>query len=97
VSRWYGPIGLGAHAQPISENGRSQPTTAQSNESATKNSDISAGVSCIGSELEAQDTNSDPYEKERSEREIRDLKTQESSAHWADLREQRGDGWPEDT
>jgi hypothetical protein len=76
---------LTGNAKPVSQNARGKSAAAQSNESAAKNSDISAGVSRIGSALEAQDANSDPYEKERNEREIRNLKAQENSAYWAEM------------
>ncbi len=72
-----------AQAQPISNSARSDATAAKSNQKATQHSDIAFGISRIGNQLEAQNAKADPYEKERNEREIRDLQAQEKSAYWA--------------
>jgi hypothetical protein len=75
---------LAVYCQPISSNTRSQPTAEQGNKDATKDANIAASVSRIGNALEAKNAKTDPYEKDRNKREIRDLQAQEKSAYWAE-------------
>ena len=72
-----------AQAQPISNRAGGDAAAIQSNQKATQHADIASGIRRIGNQLEAQTAKSDPYEKERNEREIRDLQAQENSAYWA--------------
>jgi hypothetical protein len=67
-----------------SQNPSSNATAAQTDQKSRQHEDISLGVSRIGDALEAQNSKTDPYEKERNEREIRDLQAQENSAYWAE-------------
>lgn len=66
-----------------SKNSTGNATAAQGNQEAGHNENITAGISRISSALEAQKPKADPYEKDRNEREIRDLQAQENSAYWA--------------
>jgi hypothetical protein len=77
-----GLILLGANNP--SKNSTGNAPAAQGNQKAGHNENITAGVSRIGSALEAQKPKADSYEKERNEREIRDLQAQENSAYWAE-------------
>lgn len=74
---------LAANAQPIGNGAGSNSTAAQRDQNTAENANIAVGISRMGSALEAQNTKTDPYEKERNEREIRDLQAQENSAYWA--------------
>jgi hypothetical protein len=69
-------------ANPVSDDARGNPTTAQSDESADKKEDVASGISRISEALEAQNAKTDPYEEDRNKREIRDLQAQENSAYW---------------
>jgi hypothetical protein len=71
-------------ANPPSQNAGGQTTTTQGNNSANKEESVASGISRISEALEAQNAQTDPYEKERNEREIRDLEAQENSAYWAE-------------
>jgi hypothetical protein len=63
-----GLILLGANNP--SKNSTGNTRAAKGNQKAGHNENITAGVSRIGSELEAQKRNGDSYEKERNEREM---------------------------
>lgn len=77
-------LAANAHAQPVGNDAGSNAAAAQSNQGPAKNANIAADVSRISSTPESQNANADPYEKERNEREIRDLQAQENSAYWAE-------------
>jgi hypothetical protein len=62
----------------------SNAAAAHSDNGANQEKDVASGIRRIGEALEAQNTKTDPYEKERNEREIRDLQAQENSAYWAE-------------
>ena len=83
IVAFIGWLILAGNTQPVSDNARGNAASAQGNESAAKDSNVASGISRIGSALEAQNAKTDPYEKERNEREIRDLDAQENSAYWA--------------
>jgi hypothetical protein len=72
-------------ANPVSQNARGNAAAAQSDKSADKKKDVASGISRIGEALKAQNAKADPYEKQRNEREIRDLQAQENSAYWAEM------------
>jgi hypothetical protein len=71
-------------ANQLSDNSRSNPTAAQGNNGANYEKDIASGIGRIGEALEAQNSKTDPHEKDRNEREVRDLQAQENSAYWAE-------------
>jgi hypothetical protein len=74
---------LAGNAQPVSKDARSNSPAEQNNQKPASHPDITVSVSRISDALEAQNDKADPYEKERNEREIRDLQAQENSAYWA--------------
>jgi hypothetical protein len=75
---------LVGNTQPVGNNTGGNSAAAQRNQDTAKNTNVAPGVSRIGDALEAQNAKSDPYEKERNEREILDLQAQEKSAYWAE-------------
>ena len=81
VAALVGWLILVGNTQPIGNRTGSEATAAQSDQKAAQHSDIASGISRIGNQLEAQNAKADPYEKERNEREIRDLQAQENSAY----------------
>ena len=74
---------LVGNAQPISNDAGRKPAVTQSNEKATQSAEIVSNIRGIRSTPETQNVKTDPYEKERNEREKRDLQAQENSAYWA--------------
>jgi hypothetical protein len=75
---------LTGNAQPMGDNARGQPAATQGNKSTAQNADIASNIGGIRRAIEAQNAQPDPYEKERNEREIRDLEAQQNSAYWAE-------------
>lgn len=75
---------LVGNVQPVSKDARSEPRTYQSDKKPTNHSNVAVGVSRISNALEAQNAKTDPYEKQRNEREIWDLEAQQKSAYWAE-------------
>lgn len=77
-----GMILIGA-GQP-SDNGTTKSPIEQANKEKRQHELASAGIGHTGAAIETQNSKNDRYEKERNEREIRDLIAQEKSAYWAE-------------
>lgn len=67
-----------------SQNSSSYTTAGQVDQNANQEKTVASGVSRIAETLEAQNAKTDPYEKERNKREIRNLAAQENSAYWTE-------------
>ena len=71
-------------ANPPSPNSTGKTTVEQANKRANQDKTVTPDISSINEALAAQHAKTDPYEKERNKREIRDLAAQEKSAYWAE-------------
>lgn len=74
---------LSAQTQPISERERGAAATQERDQRAAKNTDVPPRPGRPGSDLKAPKGDRDPKEKERDERERRDIIAQEDMAKWA--------------